>query len=91
MYVNSIHDGRLTCEQEFIDDVTHYNDRVMLALRTIEGIDLDTLTEAERKYLFTNAKKHIDQGLLTRNGQRLRLSREGLFVSDMVMSDLMRA
>lgn len=91
LYVNSIHDGKLTCEQEFIDDVTHYNDRVMLALRTIEGIDLDTLTEAERKYLFTNSKKHIDQGLLTRNGQRLRLSREGLFVSDMVMSDLMRA
>ena len=89
-YINGIESGKPVFEFEDIDADTRYNDRVMLSLRTKEGLDLLTLSEAERDYLLPLAKKYLDEGLLTRADNHLRLSRKGLFVSDMIMSDLMK-
>lgn len=89
-YVRGIEDGNLVVEQDWLDDDSRYNDRVMLSLRTCEGIDLARFTPANRTYLLAQSRKYVDEGLLVCSGNRLRLSREGLFVSDMVMSDLMR-
>ena len=89
-YINGIDNGQQTFEEEFIDSMTRYNDRIMLALRTAEGIDLETLSADDRAYLLDNARKHVVQGLLTLKGNRLCLSRDGLFVSNMVTSDLMK-
>lgn len=89
-YINSISTRQPAFEKEFIDDITHYNDRVMLALRTVEGIDLNTLPTHDRAYLLETSTKYVAQGLLTGENGRLKLSRDGLFVSDMVISDLMR-
>ena len=89
-YMDSINNGQLTFEEEFIDNTTHYNDRVMLSLRTAEGVNLDTLSADDCAYLLKNARRHVTRGLLTFKENRLALSRDGLFVSDMVMSDLMR-
>ena len=77
-------------ESEKIDEATHYNDRVMLSLRTCEGLDLQSLTTADRAYLLPLAQKYIADGLLQMAGNRLHLTRNGLFVSDMIVSDLMR-
>jgi oxygen-independent coproporphyrinogen-3 oxidase len=63
----------------------------MLSLRTAEGLDFSTLTAHDRAYLLENARRYVVNGLLTEENGRLKLSREGLFVSDMVTSDLMRA
>ena len=90
IYIKGIENGQLTVEQDVLDNETRYNDRVMLSLRTCEGIDLTRLTPTDRHYLLAQSQKYVDEGLLVRFGERLRLSREGLFVSDMVMSDLMR-
>jgi oxygen-independent coproporphyrinogen-3 oxidase len=89
-YINGIESGKPVFEFEDIDADTRYNDRVMLSLRTKEGLDLLTLSEAERNYLLPLAEKYLDEGLLTRADNHLRLSRKGLFVSDMIMSDLMK-
>jgi oxygen-independent coproporphyrinogen-3 oxidase len=62
----------------------------MLSLRTCEGLDLSSLTAQDTAYLLPLAKKYIDEGLLVLSGNHLHLSRQGLFVSDMVMADLMR-
>ena len=75
---------------ELLDNVTRYNDRVMLSLRTSEGLDLQSLSPADRDYLLPIARKYIADGLLQTDGNRLSLTRNGLFVSDMVVSDLMR-
>ena len=90
IYIKGIEAGQPVCESEPIDATTHYNDRVMLALRTSDGLDLTTLSDADRRYLQHLAKKYIDEGLLIQSGNRLRLSKSSLFVSDMVISDLMR-
>ena len=97
------HDERLF-EEELLDDDTRYNDTVTVGLRTCEGINLDTLSKAHRDYCMKNARRYLDDGLLelvtTTNSSHtslpspitshLKLSRRGLFVSDMVMSDLMK-
>ena len=89
-YIEGAETGHIDYEEEVLDDDTRYNDRVMLSLRTAEGLDLSTLTAHDRAYLLENAKKYVVNGLLTEENGRLKLSREGLFVSDMVTSDLMR-
>ena len=90
IYIKGVESGNLPIEQDQLDDDSRYNDRVMLSLRTCEGIDLNRLTPANRTYLLAQSQKYVDEGLLVCADNRLRLSREGLFVSDMVMSDLMR-
>ena len=89
-YMAGIENGTPDYDFEPIDGDTRYNDRVMLALRTADGLDLATLTDADRKYLLSLASKYLDQGLLCLSQDRLRLTRQSLFVSDMVISDLMR-
>jgi ligand-binding sensor domain-containing protein len=59
------------------------------ALRTSDGLDLTTLSDHHRQYCLKEARQFLADGLLTMNGQRLALTRKGLFVSDMVMSALM--
>ena len=90
VYIKGIENGEPAYDYELIDDTTRYNDRVMLALRTCEGLDLQSLTPADRDYLLPLADRYIADGLLSNDGRRLRLTRSGLFVSDMVISDLMR-
>lgn len=94
-YVKSIEQGKRIFEEELLDDDTHYNDTITVALRTKEGIDLSLLTKKHRDYCMKNARRYIDDGLLELSivgdaeSPTLHLTRRGLFVSDMVMSDLM--
>ena len=62
---------------------------VTVALRTRKGLSLSSLTEAQRTHCLKNAQHYLDTGLLVLSDDTLRLTREGLFVSDMIMSDLM--
>ena len=87
-YVEGAEQGHLLTEREVIDPQTCYNEHVMLALRTCEGLDLSTLNTVEHRYCLSHARKHIDSHLLTVSDDCLRLTRQGLFVSDMVISDL---
>ncbi len=92
-YISSIKQGILPQEQELLDSPTLYNDMVMLSLRTREGINLSTLRsrfgEDYYNHCMKMAQKFIDSGLLVLdNDSSLTLSRQGLFVSDMIMAEL---
>jgi len=87
-YIEAIERGELPSEQEEIDDDTHYNDRITVALRTSEGLDLTTLSERHRRYCMKEAQRFLDDGLLQLCDNRLSLTRKGLFVSDYIMSSL---
>ena len=94
-YIEGIERGERLFEEELIDDDTRYNDAVTVGLRTCEGINLDTLPRKYRDYCMKNARRYLDDGLLELSvvgnltSPTLHLTRRGLFVSDMVMSDLM--
>ena len=94
-YIEGIERGERLFEEELIDDDTRYNDAITVGLRTCEGIDLNTLPKKYRDYCMKNARRYLDDGLLELSvvgnltSPTLHLTRRGLFVSDMVMSDLM--
>ena len=77
-------------DYELIEGWTRYNDRITVALRTCEGLDLNTLPDEQRSYCMNNARRFLDDGLLREKDHHLVLTRKGLFVSDMVMSELMK-
>ena len=92
-YIRCITDGVLAIEDtELIDDITRYNDLVTTALRTCDGIALNELLKhlppKFHQYLLDSAAKSISCGLLAVTDGHLHLTRNGLFVSDDVMSDL---
>ena len=94
-YVTSIERGEIPMEREELDRDTRFNDTVMLRLRTCEGIDLNVLArDFGPEYLsgcLSAARRYIADDLLERTpDNHLRLTRRGLFVSDMIMSDLMK-
>lgn len=90
-YINGIEQGERLFEEELLDEDTRYNDTITVALRTCEGLDLTTLSEKHRTYCLQNARRFLNDGLLAldSSSQSLRLTRRGLFVSDMIMSELM--
>lgn len=87
------HPGQPPFDFEELTPVSRYNDYVMTALRLPEGMDLEAVArqfgEARRQYALRAARTSLATGHLQLIGQRLSLTREGLFISDEVMSDLM--
>ena len=90
-YIDGIRQGTCVYEEEWLDEDTRYNDCVTVALRTCEGINLKNLSARHRQYCLENAQHFIDDGLLklSHGNDQLSLTRRGLFISDMIMSDLM--
>ena len=91
LYMEGVESGHLNYEGETLDADTRYNELVMTALRTSDGLFLHLLSPAQRSYCLHMASRYLDSGLLTHDKEkdRLRLARDGLFVSDMVIADLM--
>ena len=87
-YITAIERGERPAEYETLDEDTRYNDRVTVALRTSDGLDLVTLSEKHRNYCLKEAQRYLSDGLLRLDDNRLVLTRKGLFVSDMIMSGL---
>ena len=87
-YMESLRTGILPSSMEIIDDDTHYDDLVTTAIRTKEGLYVDSLKPKYREYIMKAAKRNIDAGLMAMDNGHLHLTRKGLFVSDMVMCDL---
>lgn len=82
-------------ETEVLSLDEKFNEKIFTSLRTANGLPL---SETQRQFgsawlaeMLHAAAPHIKAGRLTNDGVRLRLTRKGLFVSDDVMSDLMRA
>ena len=93
-YISEVENGHLPFELETLDITERYNDTVMLSLRTCDGIDLADLKSRFgtdlHSYLLRQARKYEESGLLVHEHDRLRLSRNGLYVSDMVITDLLK-
>jgi len=91
-YIDEIGKGKVSFEREIIDETTHFNDIITTATRTAEGISLEKIKrEFGEKYLnnlMNEAKKHIANGMLEIADDNLRLTKEGVFISDSIMSDL---
>ncbi|MBR1593730.1 MAG: radical SAM family heme chaperone HemW [Alloprevotella sp.] len=77
-------------EDERLSDDELYNEIIMTRMRTREGLPLHLLSAKDRAELLRSAEAHLRRGLLVLEDESLRLTRAALFVSDDVLSDLMR-
>lgn len=88
-YIDGITNNRPIYEAENIDANTHYDDMVTTALRTKSGIDLSALPSPYKEHIAKASAPLISQGLLAITDNHLHLTRNGIYVSDFVMSELM--
>ena len=89
-YMDAIENKTIPMERETLDEDTKYNDWITTALRTKEGLNLALLSDAHRNYLLQAAQPHINQGNLVLIDNHIALSRAGIFISDSIMSDLIK-
>ena len=78
---------------ELIDEKTAYNEYILTRLRTMWGMNRDELEtkfgQIRFNYCMQQAQKYLHNRLLEIDGNHLKITRQGLFVSDGIMSDLM--
>lgn len=88
-YIEGIENGTPNFETEEIDARTHYNDLITTALRTCEGINIERLSSHYKMHIMSCAASFIAKRQLALDGNYLRFTREGIYISDSIMSDLM--
>ena len=92
-YIDGINNGLNISEIEELDLYTRYNDFVITTIRTAWGMPLERLkTEFGDElydYCLKMAKPHISQGTLEINNNTLKLTQNGIFISDGIMSDML--
>jgi putative oxygen-independent coproporphyrinogen III oxidase len=92
LYLKSIGEGQLPSETEILSINDRYNENIMTGLRTIWGISLDKIRndfgEKHIHYLNKTAAKFISEGLLKMEGQTLKTTEKGKFLTDGIASDL---
>lgn len=84
-------DGVPPHEHEVLTPDELYDELVMTRLRTSEGLHLDLLEAPYRAYCEAQAAPHLQAGRMTLEQGVLRLTRQGIFTSNDIISDLMRA
>jgi oxygen-independent coproporphyrinogen-3 oxidase len=92
-YIEGMNNNQPAIEKEMLNIHKRYNDYIITGLRTMWGIDTDQLLtnfgKEKEKYCLMQANPFINRGLIHKSGNKLLLSREGMFISDTVMSDLL--
>lgn len=93
-YLKGVLTGNLSCETEHLSLHQHYNEFILTRLRTRDGIDTLELKnrfgESLYRYCLDGAQKFIAEGLLVFQNNALKLTRKGMFISDGIISELMK-
>ena len=77
-------------ETETLNDESLYNEFIMTRLRTSAGIPLKDLSQEDRDYCLSQAKPHLERNLLSIKDEHLCLTKEGIFTSNDIISDMMK-
>lgn len=93
-YIRRITSGQPACQVEDLAWWERYDERVMLGLRTADGVDAHRLRsdfgDKAWAHFVCEARRHIDAGnMICTDDGRYILTSEGIVLSDSVMRDLM--
>lgn len=92
-YIDAIENGQPLLEIESLDLKTRYNDLVLTGLRTMWGINKDTLSVEfgadMLRYFERNINKYIQSEDVIFDSVKYKIAPKGIFISDSIMSDLM--
>ena len=80
-------------DEEHLSEKDIFNDYILTTIRVMEGMDISDAKlrfgEEKIKHILSIAEKYIKDGKLEISDNRLRLTADGIFISDTIMSDMM--
>lgn len=92
-YIKGIEENRRAFETEFLDPATRYNEFIITTMRTAWGTPIEKLKQEFGNEMWDYCRKmaapYLTNGKLEVHDGALRLTRESIFISDSVMSDLL--
>lgn len=93
-YIAGINSLSPNIEKEDIDLTTKYNEYIITGLRTVWGIDLDVMKtnfgDELYAYFLQNAQRYFNLNYLKKEETTITFTKKGIFISDGIMSDLMK-
>lgn len=92
-YMRAIEEGHREFETEYRDIATRYNECIMTVIRTMWGVSMQYIEQTFGtelwQYCMDMALPYLKSGKLELKNNHLCLTREGIFISDGIISDLM--
>ncbi len=92
-YIKGVETGKLERQAEHLSLNEKYNEFILTGLRTMWGINLNEMktmfNDKLYNYCMENSQRYINTGKLSIQDDTMKLTREGIFISDGIMSDLM--
>jgi len=92
LYIKSLEQKIIPFEEEKLTLIQQLNERIMISLRTMEGLDLEKVKldfgENYAETILMNARKYLDENKLSISNAKLALTKEGKFFADGVAADL---
>lgn len=91
-YIKSLRQGLIPAKNEVLSPADHYNEHIMMGLRTIWGVDLNRIKESwgikYYDHLLREAKKFLQQKILSWQGEHLLLSKTHWLYADGIAAAL---
>jgi oxygen-independent coproporphyrinogen-3 oxidase len=98
-YIRSIENDKIPFEKEELTPVQRVNEMIMISLRTMEGLNTDRLIHEikgiekdevlrMKQTILEASAGYIKKGLMIREGEWLRLTKEGRLLADGIAADL---
>ncbi|MBT9898518.1 radical SAM family heme chaperone HemW [Bacteroides thetaiotaomicron] len=93
LYIKGIERNQRDFETENLNQTTRYNEFIITTIRTVWGTPIEKLKQEFGNELWEYCRKmsapYLENGKLEVHEGALRLTREGIFISDSIMSDLL--
>jgi oxygen-independent coproporphyrinogen-3 oxidase len=94
LYRTSIEENNLPLTTEKLSPAEHWNEFIMISLRTMEGINIREVEERwgknEADQLLKDAGSHQERPIIQLHDNHLRLTREGKLLADQIAADFFR-
>jgi len=88
IYISSLAKNEIPFEKEILSPVQKLNEYIMTSLRTIEGLDLRRVSDAESIELQAASKKYFDSNKMILKNEHLILTDVGKLFADGIAADL---
>lgn len=88
VYIQSLVKDIIPFEIEELTAAQQLNEKVMISLRTMEGLNLSQLAPVDRERILREGKKFLENGLLKTEFDRLILTKEGKLLADGIAAEL---
>lgn len=91
-YIKKLHSGILAKEEEILSQQDQFNEMIMIGLRTIWGVDLNSLegkfSSKILEHFHQEIKFKIEEGILVTEENHLKIPEKHWFMADGIASDL---